>query len=152
MLKNANLQLIRCKIIHTTHLIRQKNGKNRLNSRDMYTPDSHIHALWHYTCRECVCYTGNAIIPLPLPTQRHINITINPSDSKLLLVALTIGKKTIQQKYQPPPMEKSTLRPYLLGTSVYIHQIYYNRTPTRWTPSYFGTVLLNSMFVQHKKQ
>lgn len=137
MSKNANLQLTQYKVIHRTHLTGQKLDQHLTRAHCIQnTTDSYIHTLWHctpvYHFWKQVTDSLSAFLGRPIPLSPSLcllgdtsSISINPSN-KLLLVALTVAKKTILMNWKfkkkiTLTMKKLALRPHLLGTPVHIH-------------------------------
>lgn len=115
MSNNANLQLIQYKVIHRIHLTGDRIFKfhsdsltntNTCTNCTQSTPDTYIHALWfcspvHLFWKQ-VTESLSALLNCCIPLSPSLcllgdtsNITLHPTYIKLLLVALTIAKKTI---------------------------------------------------------
>ncbi len=116
MTKNANLQLIQYKVLHRFHLTGRKLFKMGFTSETcshctQNTPDTYLHAMWHCTpvkefwenVTESLSNHMGCHIPLS-PSLCILGdtsiINSNDTDSKLLLVALTIAKKTILMNWK----------------------------------------------------
>ena len=111
MTKNANLQLIQYKITHRTHYTAQKLFKMGFRSElcsycTENCPDTYIHATWQ--CAPVRQFWIKVTESLSLILGSHIplspslcllgdvsSLNFYSSKNKLLLVALTIAKKTI---------------------------------------------------------
>lgn len=111
MTKNTNLQLIQYKTIHRTHLTGRKLF--HMGSTSDICPhctqncrDTYIHALWHCTpikqLWEKVTRFLSTFFGCPIPLSPSLcllgdtsTINLNHINSKTLLVALAVAKKTI---------------------------------------------------------
>lgn len=111
MTKNANLQLIQYKTLHRTHYTGERLAKMGFTSGiclhcSQNCPDTYIHATWHcppikHFCKdvtESLSHLLGCRIPLsPLLCLLGDLSTLNQeiTNTRMLLVALAIGKKTI---------------------------------------------------------
>ena len=112
MTKNTNLQLIQYKILHRTHYTGQKMLKMGFTSETccihctQNCPDTYIHATWHCTpikhFWEKVTESLSHFLDCCIPVSPSLCLlgdlsssTIDKTNHKHLLTALTIAKKTI---------------------------------------------------------
>lgn len=143
MTKNANLQLIQYKVLHRFHLTGRKLFKMGFSSETCShctknNPDTYLHAIWH--CTPVKKFWQNITDSLSNLMGCHILlspslcilgdisiINLNSINTQLLLVALTIGKKTILMNWKA----RNTIhiatwknvgnRVHLHGKLVYLH-------------------------------
>lgn len=116
MTKNANLQLIQYKVLHRSHLTGQKLFKMGFTAETcshctQNTPDTYLHAIWDCTSVkkfwENVTNSLSKFMGCHIPLSPSLCIlgdisiiNLNSTNSQLLLVALTIAKKTILMNWK----------------------------------------------------
>jgi len=116
MTKNANLQLIQYKVLHRFHLTGRKLFKMGFSSETcshctQNTPDTYLHAIWYCTSVkkfwENVTDSLSDLMGCHIPLSPFLCIlgdisiiNLNSTNSQLLLVALTIAKKTILMNWK----------------------------------------------------
>lgn len=116
MTKNANLQLIQYKILHRTHYTGEKLAKMGFTSEicshcTQNCTDTYIHAIWHCTpikhFWEDITQSLSVLLDCRIPLSPSLcllgdltALSNNTINSRILLTALTIAKKTILMNWK----------------------------------------------------